>query len=233
MPARKAAELEGNLAAVRARIEAAERRCGRPPGAVALLAVSKGAAPEDIRDLAGLGQRRFGESYLSEALPKMAALADLGLEWHFIGPVQSNKTRAIAGHFAWVHGVDRLKVAERLSAQRPPEAPPLQVCVQVNVSGEPGKSGVAPEEAGELVRQAHRLPRLAVRGLMTIPAPETEFDRQYRACRLLADVFDRLRAQGLALDTLSMGMSGDLEAAIAAGSTCVRIGRALFGERRR
>lgn len=216
---------------MRARIAEAERRFGRPADSVGLLAVSKGVGADDIGLTAGLGQRRFGESYLSEALPKITALSTLGLEWHFIGPLQSNKTRGVATHFAWAHGVDRLKIAERLSTQRPEEMPPLQICIQVNVSGEDGKSGVSPGEALELVRQTHRLPRLVVRGLMAIPAPETDFDRQYSAFRLLAGLRDEAAAAGVPLDTLSMGMSGDLEAAIAAGSTCVRVGTALFGGR--
>jgi pyridoxal phosphate enzyme (YggS family) len=219
------------LAAVRARIAAAERRFGRPAGSVTLIAVSKGVPTLAVRSLAYAGQRIFGESYLSEALPKLAELRELDLEWHFIGPVQANKTRGIADHFAWVHSVDRLRIAGRLNAQRSELAPKLNVCIQVNVSGEPQKSGVAPDQTLALVRQISALPRLAVRGLMTIPAPSDDFDSQYRAFRRLAELRDEIASEGHALDVLSMGMSADLEAAIAAGATHVRVGRALFGQR--
>lgn len=218
------------LAAVRARMARAERNAGRPADSSELLAVSKGFPPRAIRALADAGQRRFGESYLTEALPKMAELADLGLEWHFIGPLQSNKTRAVAEHFAWVHSIDRLKTAQRLNDQRPPALPPLQVCIQINISGETQKSGAAPEEASALIRAVAQLPRLRLRGLMAIPAPDPDSARRRAAFRRLHDIY-RTHAADHALDTLSMGMSDDLEDAIAEGATLLRVGSALFGER--
>lgn len=214
-----------------ARIAAAERRFGRRPGSVALIAVSKTRPVTDIRTAMAAGLHRFGESYVSEALAKIEALAEQGLEWHFIGPVQSNKTRAIASRFDWVHGIDRLKIARRLNDQRPAACPPLNVCIQVNVSGEPGKSGVAPQAAAAIAEAVARLPRLRLRGLMTIPAPGGDFATQRLAFRQLRELQAMLRARGLALDTLSMGMTADLEAAIAEGATLVRIGTGLFGER--
>jgi len=220
-----------SLGLVQARIRAAEARFGRAPGAVALLAVSKGQPAEAMRACFDEGQRAFGESYVSEALGKMAALAGLAVEWHFVGPIQSNKTRPIAERFAWVHSVDRLKVAGRLSAQRPADLGPLNVCLEVNVSGEATKAGVPPEEAQALALAVARLPGLRLRGLMTVPAPEADPDRQRAPYRRLRDLFDRLRAAGLPLDTLSMGMTADLEAAVAEGATVVRIGTAIFGER--
>lgn len=219
------------LAEVRARIARAERSSGRPAGSVGLLAVSKGWPAEAIRTMAAAGQRRFGESYVGEALPKIEALADLGLEWHFIGPIQSNKTRAIAERFDWVHSVDRLKIAQRLSDQRPSGRAPLQVCVQINISGEASKSGAAPEDASELVRSVALLPGLALRGLMSIPAPDPDSARRSAAFRRLRGIHDALIDAGLPLDTLSMGMSDDLEDAIAEGATLVRVGSAIFGER--
>lgn len=222
-----------SLLAVRQRIAAAERQFNRPPDSVALLAVSKTRPAEDIEEAARAGQRAFGENHVQEALGKIAALAQLALEWHFIGPIQTNKTRAIAEYFQWVHSIDRLKVARRLSAQRPPERGPLNVCVQVNVSSERTKSGVPVEEAAELASAIASLPRLRLRGLMAIPAPCQNFDAQRQPLRALHRLFDELNAGGLGMDTLSMGMTADLEAAIAEGATIVRVGTGIFGPRRR
>lgn len=218
------------LASIGARIEHATRDAGRPAGSVGLLAVSKGFPPSAVRAMADAGQRRFGESYLTEALPKVMALAELDLEWHFIGPLQSNKTRAVAEHFTWVHSVDRLKTAQRLNDQRPAGLPPLQICVQINISGETQKSGIAPAEASALIRAVAELPRLCLRGLMAIPAPAPDSLRRRASFRRLHDIY-RLHADAYALDTLSMGMSDDLEDAIAEGATLLRVGSALFGER--
>ena len=219
------------LRAVQARIAHAAAEAGRAAAEVNLLAVSKTFDAAAVRDLAVCGQREFGENYLQEALDKQAALRDLPLVWHFIGPIQSNKTRAIAENFGWVHSVDRLKIAERLSAQRPAGLPPLQVCIEVNVSGEASKGGVAPAELSALAVAVAALPGLQLRGLMAIPAPTPDSVLQRAAFRQVRELFDDLRARGHALDTLSMGMSGDLEAAILEGATIVRIGTALFGER--
>ena len=227
------ATIFANLQAVKARMAAAAKAAGRNPDGIALLAVSKTFPPEAIRQAAEAGQRRFGESYVQEALRKFEALADLDLEWHFIGPLQSNKTRAVAEHFAWVHSVDRLKAAQRLSAARGPQRVPLQVCIQVNVSGEQSKSGVAPDQLGELAKAVAGLPNLRLRGLMAIPEPTDDVALQRRRFSELRQLKDSLCAQGLDLDTLSMGMSGDLEAAIAEGATVVRVGTAIFGERNR
>jgi len=221
----------GRLRAVQARIAAAAREAGRDPAGLRLLAVSKTFDAAAVRAMAGCGQQAFGENYLQEALDKRAALADLPLEWHFIGPIQSNKTRPIAEHFAWVHSVDRLKIAERLSAQRPPGLPPLAVCIEVNVSGEASKGGVAPAELPALAEAVAKLSGLRLRGLMAIPAPEADPAAQRAAFRRVRELFDALVARGHALDTLSMGMSGDLEAAILEGATIVRVGTALFGSR--
>ncbi len=224
--------IAANLQAVRARIDAACAAAGRDPAGVALLAVSKTWPAGDVAAAAGAGQRAFGESAVQEAVPKIAALADPRLEWHFIGPLQSNKTRPVAEHFAWVHSVDRLKTAERLSAQRPAGLPALNVCLQVNVSGEASKGGCAPHEAGALARTIAVLPRLCLRGLMAIPAPATEPAAQRAAFARLRALRDDIAADtGLALDTFSMGMSDDLEAAIAEGATIVRVGTAIFGRR--
>lgn len=217
-----------HLAAVRARIAAACRAAGRDPAQVRLLAVSKTFGAQAVAAAHAAGQSEFGESYVQEALPKIAALPRAGLTWHFIGPVQSNKTREIAGAFDWVHGVDRLKIAQRLSGQRPAGLPPLQVCVQLNISGEASKSGAAPEQAAELCRAVAALPNLKLRGLMAIPAPGPDARAAFARLR---ERFDALCRAGLALDTLSAGMSDDLEAAIAEGSTLVRIGTAIFGNR--
>lgn len=227
------ATIFANLQAVKARMSAAAQASGRNPDGIALLAVSKTFPPDAIRQAAEAGQRRFGESYVQEALRKIEALADLGLEWHFIGPLQSNKTRAVAEHFAWVHSVDRLKAAQRLSAARGPQRVPLQVCIQVNVSGEQSKSGVAPDQLSELAKAVAGLPDLRLRGLMAIPEPTDDIALQRRRFSELRRLKDSLCAQGLELDTLSMGMSGDLEAAIAEGATVVRVGTAIFGERNR
>jgi pyridoxal phosphate enzyme (YggS family) len=222
-----------NIGAVRARIRRACVAAGRPVETVTLLAVSKRFPVEAVREAVAAGQRCFGENLVQEGVDKIVALRDLGvaLEWHLIGPLQSNKTRLVAEHFDWVHSIDRLKIAERLSEQRPPELPPLQVCVQVNISGEATKSGVAPAEAPALAAAVARLPRLRLRGLMAIPEPAVEMEAQRAPHRALRGLFDTMVGQGLALDTLSIGMSDDLEAAIAEGSTMVRIGTAIFGAR--
>lgn len=219
------------LRTVQARIACAAATVGRDPATVRLLAVSKTFNASAVRVLATCGQREFGENYLQEALAKQAALNDLSLVWHFIGPIQSNKTRAIAENFSWVHSVDRLKIAERLSAQRPLGLPPLQVCIEVNVSGETSKGGVALAELPALAQSIVSLPGLQLRGLMAIPAPATLTETQRFAFRQVRDACDALSARGFALDTLSMGMSADLEAAVAEGATIVRIGTALFGSR--
>jgi len=220
------------LHAVQVRIAGAVSEAGRDATAVSLLAVSKTFDAALVRDLAACGQREFGENYVQEALDKQAALRDLSLIWHFIGPIQSNKTRAISEHFSWVHSVDRLKIAERLSAQRPAGLSPLQVCIEINVSGEASKGGVAPAELPTLAEAVSKLPGLRLRGLMAIPAPSPDVLAQRAAFRQVREQFDALRARGYALDTLSMGMSGDLEAAILEGATIVRVGTALFGERK-
>jgi len=219
------------LSELRTNIEAAATRHGRPADAVTLLAVSKRQSTDAMRDACAAGQRDFGENYVQEALDKREALADLGLVWHFIGPIQSNKTRDIANAFDWVHSVDRAKIAERLSAQRGAALTPLNVCVQVNLSNEDSKSGVSLTEAESLCALVASLPNLTLRGLMAIPAPLDSIAEQ-RACYApLRQEFERLRQAMPTLDTLSIGMSGDYDAAIAEGSTLVRIGTALFGAR--
>ncbi|MDO5693452.1 MAG: YggS family pyridoxal phosphate-dependent enzyme [Pseudomonadota bacterium] len=224
--------IDGNLQTVRDRIATACSSAGRHVEDVTLLAVSKTFGPEVVRVAHVAGQRAFGENYIQEGLGKIAALNGLpDIEWHCIGPIQSNKTRPVAEHFDWAHTVDRLKIAERLSAQRPEGRAPLNVCIQVNIDGGLAKSGVAPHEALALARAVAALPRLRLRGLMTIPEPVPDFEAA-RAVHMRAKaLFDQMNAQGLALDTLSMGMSADLEAAIAAGSTMVRVGTAIFGAR--
>ncbi|RLJ68388.1 YggS family pyridoxal phosphate-dependent enzyme [Sulfurisoma sediminicola] len=223
--------IAANLQAVRERIAAACVAAGRPAATVSLLAVSKTWPAAAVRDAAAAGQRRFGESYVQEAVPKVAALRELDLEWHFIGPLQSNKTRPVAETFAWVHSVERLKIAERLSQQRPPELGPLNVCLQVNVSGEASKSGCAPGEVAALASAVAQLPNLRLRGLMAIPEPGDDIATQRRRFATLRVLWERLAADGLSLDTLSMGMSDDLEAAVLEGATMVRVGTAIFGER--
>lgn len=220
------------LQAVLARIAAACAAAGRDPASVGLLAVSKTVPAARVAGLAAAGQRDFGENYVQEGCGKIEELAGLGLTWHFIGPLQSNKSRAVATHFDWVHSVDRLRIAERLSEQRDAHRPPLSVCLQVNVSGEASKSGVAPEALPALARAVVALPRLHLRGLMTIP--EASDDPAVLRARFaqLRELRDSLNTElGLALDTLSMGMSADLEPAIAEGATLVRVGTALFGAR--
>jgi pyridoxal phosphate enzyme (YggS family) len=220
-----------NLARVRAQIDAACRAVGRTPGSVALLAVSKTWGADAVRQAHAAGQTAFGENYIQEAVEKITALRDLPLTWHCIGPIQSNKTRLVAEHFDWVHSIDRLKIAQRLSEQRPDHLPPLQVCIQVNVDGGVTKSGVSPAELPALAQAVAALPRLQLRGLMTIPEP-AETPAQMRAVHAQAKaLWEALRQQGLPLDTLSMGMSADLDAAIAEGSTLVRVGTAIFGKR--
>ena len=222
-----------NLQQVRARIARACIEAGRPVESVTLLAVSKRFGPQAVRDAVAAGAHRFGENLVQEGVEKIAALADLRerVEWHLIGPLQSNKTRHAAEQFDWVHSIDRLKVAERLAAQRPAQLPPLQVCLQVNISGEGTKSGLAPTEVESTALAVAALPRLMLRGLMAIPEPASGFDAQRVPHRALHVLFDALVARGFALDTLSMGMSADLEAAIVEGSTLVRVGTAIFGSR--
>ncbi len=224
--------IAANLQAVRARIAAACLQAGRAPAEVKLLAVSKTWPAEDLRQAVEAGQHYFGESYVQEAQGKQAALADLALEWHFIGPLQSNKTRPVAELFDWVHSIERLKIAQRLSEQRPEGLPPLNVCLQVNVSGEASKSGCDPDEAVALAGAIAVLPRLTLRGLMAIPEPTDDQHHQQAQFARVRMLFQAIKtAHGLNLDTLSMGMSHDLEAAIAEGSTLLRVGTAIFGQR--
>lgn len=223
------ADIPNQLAAVRQRIANATRAAARAADSVRLLAVSKTFSADAVRIAHAAGQREFGESYLQEALEKRGHLADLSLIWHFIGPLQSNKTRAVAENFDWVHSVDREKIAARLAEQRPADLPPLQVCVQINISDEASKSGCRPAETGALCAAIAAQPRLKLRGLMAIPAPDLDDART--AFRALRQIYESLRQQGFALDTLSIGMSDDLEVAIAEGSTLVRIGSAIFGSR--
>src|SRR5690554_2826164 len=220
--------IANNIAKVATRIREAAQAVGRDPDAVGLLAVSKTQSAEAIREANAAGLVHFGENYLQEALEKQASLADLALTWHFIGPIQSNKTKAIAAHFDWVHSVDRLKIAQRLAEQRPEELPPLNICLQVNVSGEASKSGCAPEELPALAEAAAQLPRLKLRGLMAIPEPTDDVAAQRAAFARLRELQAGLPYE---LDTLSMGMSHDLESAIVEGATWVRIGTAVFGAR--
>jgi len=227
------ASIAGKLQQVQERIALACAVAQRPVQSVTLLAVSKTFGAAAVRAAQAAGQRAFGENYVQEALAKIDTLADLraSIEWHLIGPLQSNKTREVAAAFDWVHSLDRLKVAERLSAQRPAGLPPLQVCLQVNVSGEASKSGVAPAELPALAHAVAALPHLRLRGLMSIPEPAVDIAAQCAPHRQLRGLFEGLRREGLALDTLSMGMSADLEAAIAEGATIVRVGTAIFGGR--
>ena len=219
------------LDAVRVRIREAERRYRREPGSVTLLAVSKTKPPEAVRAATAAGQHAFGENHLQDAMAKVDALGGQGVSWHFIGAVQSNKTRPIAAHFDWVHSIEREKIAARLSAQRPAERGPLDICIEVDVSGEETKSGVSPAEVEPLARIVRELPGLRLRGLMAIPRISEDFDSQRIPFRLLREILDDLNVKGLELDTLSMGMTGDLEAAVAEGATIVRVGTAIFGPR--
>ena len=223
----------GALSRVRERIAADCRSAGRDPGSVCLVAVSKTFPAADVRVAASAGQRDFGENYVQEALDKQAALSDLraGLVWHFIGPIQSNKTRQIALSFDWVHSIDREKVARRLSEQRDAHLPPLQICIQVNVSGEQSKSGVAPAELPALAAAVAGLPRLALRGLMAIPEPTDDAALARSRFAQLRELMEALKRDGHKLDTLSMGMTADMDAAIAEGATMVRVGTAIFGTR--
>jgi pyridoxal phosphate enzyme (YggS family) len=225
--------IEAKLQQVRTRIATACEHAQRPVQSVTLLAVTKTFGPQSVRDAFAAGQRAFGENYVQEAIEKIEALADLrsDLEWHLIGPLQSNKTRVVATHFDWVHSVDRLKLAQRLSAQRPADRPPLQVCLQVNISGEASKSGLMPDDVLPLALDVAALPHIRLRGLMSIPEPDPDPEAQRAPHRALARLLFDLNAAGLTLDTLSMGMSADLEAAIVEGATIVRIGTAIFGVR--
>lgn len=227
------ATIPENIQQVRARIAAACRQAGRDVQSVTLLCVSKTFGATAVREAHAAGERRFGENYVQEGLAKIEALVDLrpGIEWHLIGPLQSNKTRAVAEQFDWVHSVDRLKTAQRLSEQRPSTLPPLNVCLQVNVSGEASKSGLAPGEVPAVAHAVAALPRVVLRGLMAIPEPAATFETQRVPHRALRELRDALARDGLGLDTLSMGMSADLEAAIAEGATIVRVGSAIFGAR--
>ncbi|MBR9885530.1 MAG: YggS family pyridoxal phosphate-dependent enzyme [Oceanospirillales bacterium] len=225
------ASIEENIAQVTEQIADACRHAGRPVASVSLLAVSKTRPAEDIRAAHACGLNRFGENYLQEALDKIDELSDLDLEWHFIGPIQSNKTRPIAEHFHWVHSVDRLKIGQRLSDQRPEAMPPLNICLQVNISREQSKSGCLPEEAPELAKALSQLPGIRLRGLMAIPKATDDEQEQRRAFADLRQLLEQLAADVPGLDTLSMGMSGDLIPAVAEGATIVRIGTALFGAR--
>ncbi len=223
--------ITANLQAVKSRIATAAQAAGRSTGDVALLAVSKTFSADCVRTCAAAGQRAFGENYLQEALDKISALQTLDLVWHFIGPIQSNKTRSIAETFHWVHSIDRERVAQRLNDARPPSLPPLNVCMQVNISGEASKSGVAPEETAALAQAIAALPRLKLRGLMAIPEPTPDSTLRRQRFALLRELQLKLVALGHPLDTLSMGMSDDLQDAIAEGATLVRVGSAIFGMR--
>jgi len=227
------ATIAANIQQVHERIARACAVAQRPVQSVTLLTVSKTYSPDAVREAIAAGERRFGENYVQEGLDKIGALIEQRgeLEWHLIGPLQSNKTRVVASQFDWVHTVDRLKIAERLSDQRPPELPPMQVCLQVNTSGEATKSGLLPADLPAVARTVAALPRLRLRGLMAIPEPSDDPDEQRAAHRKLRELFETLRSDGLDLDTLSMGMTADLEAAILEGSTMVRVGTAIFGAR--
>ena len=220
-----------NLQRIHDRMAQACGKAGRSPDSVALLAVSKTFGAEAVVQAHAAGQTAFGENYIQEAVEKITALAHLPLQWHCIGPIQSNKTRLVAEHFDWVHTVDRLKIAQRLSEQRPPHLAPLQVCIQINVDGGATKSGVATEQALALAQAVAVLPRLRVRGIMCIPEPAPDFVAACVVFTRARALFDQLNRAGMGLDTLSMGMSADLEAAVASGSTLVRVGSAIFGQR--
>lgn len=223
--------IASNLQQLRARMMRACTQAGRAPQSVSLLAVSKTFGADAVQQAYAAGQTAFGENYIQEAVDKMHALQGLPLQWHCIGPIQSNKTRLVAQHFDWVHTIDRLKIAQRLSEQRPVDLAPLQVCIQVNVDGGPTKSGVVPMEALALAHQVTALPRLQLRGLMCIPEPAPDFVAACAVFTRARALFDAINAAGVPLDTLSMGMSADLEAAVASGSTMVRVGSAIFGGR--
>ena len=220
-----------NLHRVWQRISAAEQFADRHSGSVSLLAVSKTKPDELIRAAWDAGQRAFGENYAQEAEEKAQRLTDLNIEWHFIGPIQSNKTRGLAQTMAWIHSVDRLKIAQRLSDQRPADLPPLNICLQIKLSNEPTKSGIAPSELPALVQQVIKLPKLRLRGLMAIPAATSDYQEQRQAFNQLQTLLSELQKQHPEVDTLSMGMSGDLEAAVVEGSTMVRVGTDIFGAR--
>lgn len=219
------------LDTVRRRIRAAQTRYHRPADSVTLLAVSKGHPASAVRAVAMAGQRHIGESYVQEATPKIQALSDLDIDWHFIGRLQSNKAKAVTRLFSWVHSVDSLKAARALDAHRPDALAPLNVCIQINISGEAQKSGIEVEQAAALAECVTALPRLRLRGVMALPAPSGDFAEQLAAFKLVYDAYAALKCRGLPVDTVSMGMSQDLEAAIAAGATVVRVGAAIFGPR--
>ena len=224
--------IQHNLQQVRQRIAAAATRCGRAPEEITLLAVSKTKPASAVEEAAAAGQIDFGENYVQEGVEKIPSLASHpALTWHFIGPLQSNKSRLVAEHFAWCHTVDRQKIAQRLNDQRPEHLPPLNVLIQVNISDENSKSGIMLEAVAGLAQDISAMPRLRLRGLMAIPAPEQDYQRQLAVCQQMADAFHQLKQQYRDVDTLSLGMSDDMEAAIAAGSTMVRIGTAIFGAR--
>jgi pyridoxal phosphate enzyme (YggS family) len=232
MPAYIMKTTASSLEAVQSRIAKAAQSADRQPNEITLLVASKTHPAERVREAWLAGQTIFGENYLQEALAKMPALADLPIEWHFIGPIQSNKTKRIAENFSWVHSVDRIKVADRLSKDRPESLPPLQICLQVNVSGEASKSGVAPEELAHLAAHVIHLPKLKLRGLMAVPELTTATALQRSQFHMLRELAEGLKKEGYILDTLSMGMSEDLDIAIAEGATMVRVGTAIFGPRR-
>jgi PLP dependent protein len=223
--------IQARLADLHQQIDAAVQQYARPTGSVQLLAVSKTRPAEDIRAAYAVGQRLFGENYLQEAVDKIEQLRDMDIEWHFIGRIQSNKTKTIAENFDWVHSVDKLKQAQRLNAQRPATLPPLNICLQINVDAEASKGGTTLQQSVDLVRQIQQLPRLQLRGLMTLPTPALGLEEQRRPFRILRELRDQLSSPELPLETLSMGMSDDLEAAIAEGATMVRVGTAIFGPR--
>ncbi len=225
--------IQTRLAALQQRINAAMQQYARPAGSVQLLAVSKTRPAEEIREAFSAGQNRFGESYLQEAIDKIEQLKDIDIEWHFIGRVQSNKTKLIAENFHWVHSVDTLKQAQRLNEQRPTTLPPLNICLQINIDAEASKGGISLQQSTELIQEIQQLPRLQLCGLMTLPAPATELEEQRRPFRILRELRDQIATPELPLETLSMGMSADLEAAIAEGATIIRVGTAIFGPRSR
>lgn len=225
------ASIPENISSVRQQINQASQQYGRAPNSVTLLAVSKTQGPEKLQEAYQAGQREFGENYVQEALEKIQAMALPEIVWHFIGPIQANKTRDIAENFHWVESVDRMKIAQRLSSQRPESLGPLNVCIQVNISAEQSKSGIAIDQAQSLCEQVSQLPNLRLRGLMAIPAPSTEPAVQRKAYEPLRELFERLAPQFAHFDTLSIGMSGDYSAAISQGSTIVRVGSAIFGAR--